>query len=61
MKPALITFIIALVCAASPLLADEGHHQLGPNEKVGSVSFPTSCIPAVQKPFERGVALMHSF
>ncbi|HEY2171877.1 MAG TPA: hypothetical protein VGJ30_19795 [Candidatus Angelobacter sp.] len=61
MKPTLIISVIALVCLASPLLADEDHHHLGPDEKVGSVSFPTSCVPAVQKPFERGVALMHSF
>jgi len=61
MKATLIVFVLALVCLASPLIADEGHHHLGPNEKVGSVSFPTSCVAAVQKPFERGVALMHSF
>lgn len=61
MKPTLIIFVFALVCLASSLLADEDHHHLGPDEKVGSVSFPTSCAPAVQKPFERGVALMHSF
>jgi tetratricopeptide (TPR) repeat protein len=30
-------------------------------EKIGQVSFPISCNPAVQKPFERGVALLHSF
>ena len=61
MKPTLIIFIFALVCLASPLLADEGHNHLGPNEKVGAVSFPTSCASSVQKPFERGVALLHSF
>src|SRR5437763_8284798 len=26
-----------------------------------TVSFPTSCIPAVQQQFNRGVALLHSF
>ncbi len=61
MKQTLIIFVFALVCLASPLLANESHHHLGPDEKVGSVSFPTSCAAAVQKPFERGVALMHSF
>ena len=30
-------------------------------EKIGQVSFPISCNPAVPKPFERGVALLHSF
>ena len=31
------------------------------SDKIGQVSFPISCNPAVQKPFERGVALLHSF
>ena len=29
--------------------------------KVGTVKFPTSCDPALQAQFERGVALLHSF
>jgi hypothetical protein len=36
-----------------------GHHHEG--EQLGTVSFPTSCAPAVQKSFARGVALLHSF
>jgi tetratricopeptide (TPR) repeat protein len=41
---------------------DQGHHHedLTPAQ-LGTVSFPVSCNPAVQKPFERGVALLHSF
>src|SRR5271154_1033126 len=35
------------------------HHDA--SEKLGRVSFPISCAPDSQKPFERGVALMHSF
>jgi hypothetical protein len=35
------------------------HHDAG--EKLGNISFPISCAPESQKPFERGVALMHSF
>jgi tetratricopeptide (TPR) repeat protein len=61
MKSSSVLFILALFCMASPLLADEDHHHPGPDEKMGSVSFPTSCAATVQKPFERGVALMHSF
>jgi hypothetical protein len=38
------------------LLANEGHQHFDPNEKVGTVSFPISCVPATQKPFERSVA-----
>src|SRR5258708_23461331 len=30
-------------------------------EKLGTVSFPTSCSAEVQKKFERGLALVHSF
>jgi len=30
-------------------------------EKIGQVSFPVSCSAAVQRPFERAVALLHSF
>ena len=61
MKSKSVLFVLALLCVARPLLADEGHHHLGPDEKLGAVSFPTSCDAAMQKPFERGVALMHSF
>lgn len=43
------------------LFADDSHSHLTPGEKLGIVSFPISCAPGVQKPFERGVALLHSF
>ena len=44
------------------LFADQGHHhEFDPNEKVGTVHFPTSCDASVQQSFERGVALLHSF
>lgn len=53
---------LALLSASSMLaLADDAHHHLMPGDTVGSVSFPTSCAPEVQKPFEHGVALLHSF
>ena len=35
------------------------HHDAA--EKLGSVSFPISCATDSRKPFERGVALLHSF
>jgi tetratricopeptide (TPR) repeat protein len=44
---------LLLSLAAVPALAHE--------EKLGQVRFPTSCDPAVQPLFERGVALLHSF
>src|SRR5262245_5223987 len=36
----------------------EHHHH---EEQLGTVRFPTSCPAAVQKQFERGIALLHSF
>ena len=30
-------------------------------DKIGQVSFSISCAPAAEKPFERAVALLHSF
>jgi tetratricopeptide (TPR) repeat protein len=36
-------------------------HSHGAPEKLGKVSFPVSCTPTVQEPFDRGVALLHSF
>lgn len=53
--------ILALSLASLPLAADDDHHHFDPNEKLGTVSFPVSCSASVQKPFERGVALLHSF
>jgi hypothetical protein len=43
-----------------PLSAQEEHSHSAP-EKLGAVSFPISCVPAVQQQFNRGVALLHSF
>jgi len=65
--------ITTIVLAASlflPLTAsvpavfadDEGHHHEElTEEQLGTVHFPVSCTDAVQKPFQRGVALLHSF
>src|SRR5580704_18365003 len=54
--------VILFLCCACPLLADEGHHHEDLSEQqLGTVHFPVSCAASVQKPFERGVALLHSF
>jgi hypothetical protein len=37
------------------------HHEDLTATQLGSVTFQVSCAPEVQKPFERGVALLHSF
>ena len=51
---------LTLLFLLSFLLAQEPHSH-GTPEKLGKVSFPTSCAPAVQERFDRGVALLHSF
>src|SRR4051812_849872 len=51
-----------LMCSSVFLLADEDHHHEEMTEaQVGTVHFPSSCSAAVQKPVERGVAMLHSF
>jgi hypothetical protein len=37
------------------------HHEDLTEVQLGTVHFPISCAPAEQKPFQRGVALLHSF
>jgi tetratricopeptide (TPR) repeat protein len=54
-----LCLVLPVVCASS-VLAEE-HHHIDSNQKLGTISFPTSCASTVQKPFERGVALLHSF
>ncbi len=49
----------ALACSFAT--ADEPHHEEVTAEQLGSVHFPVSCSAGVQKPFEKGVALLHSF
>ncbi len=46
---------------AAPAPAPAAAAQPDDLERVGIVSFPTSCAPAVQKQFERAVAVLHSF
>jgi hypothetical protein len=51
---------LALLVTVLPILAQEEHHHPAP-EKLGTVSFPTTCSSTVQPRFERAVALLHSF
>jgi hypothetical protein len=61
MKRSLLAFAIFLLCSFS-VLADDGHHHEDLTvDQLGTAHFSVSCTPAVQKPFERGVALLHSF
>lgn len=52
--------LFGLFLVSAPALAQEAHEH-GVPEKLGSVSFPISCDPSVQQPFNRAVALLHSF
>ena len=41
---------------------DHDHHDESASlGTLGRVTFPISCKPSVQAPFERGVAMLHSF
>src|SRR2546421_892767 len=54
--------VASLVVSAFALAASLPTLQAEPSGgRLGQVSFPTSCAAAVQKPFERAVALLHSF
>ena len=62
MKILALTLTVVLCCVFPLLADDEGHHHEDLTEaQLGSVHFPVSCAASVQKPFERGVALLHSF
>jgi hypothetical protein len=58
--------LAALVVAAAPAVAQDNpphaHESAGvATKRLGQVHFPVSCAPAVQKDFDRAVALLHSF
>ena len=62
------SFSLCAVLALAPMaVAQEDVHKHHHDEGVehtttfGHVNFPTSCKPAAQKPFETGVAALHSF
>ena len=61
MKPTLLV-LIGLVLFPFAVSADEGnHHEELTTDQLGTEHFPVSCAASVQNPFERGVALLHSF
>jgi tetratricopeptide (TPR) repeat protein len=58
----LLACVCVLVSFQGVAFSDDMHeHHHDATEKLGNVSFPISCLADSQKPFERGVALMHSF
>jgi tetratricopeptide (TPR) repeat protein len=55
-----VLWIAAAHCGVA--IGDEGHHHEElTQDQLGTVHFPVSCAPDVQKSFEKGVALLHSF
>jgi tetratricopeptide (TPR) repeat protein len=61
MKSCTLFLGVILALCQSAQYSGEMHHHAKPLEKLGAVSFPISCSPEVQKPFELGVALLHSY
>jgi hypothetical protein len=61
----LFTLCLGLALICDTAIADDehghNHHEALTVAQLGTVSFPVSCDPQVQKPFQRGVALLHSF
>ncbi|MGN6480125.1 hypothetical protein [Luteibacter sp.] len=54
--------LLAMLACTGAAHAQEMHdHDHPVPEKLGTVSFPIACAPAVQQPFDRAVALLHSF
>src|SRR5438105_6254495 len=55
------TALFLLPILGASWVARAGEHEHPVPEKLGTVDFPVSCSSDVQKRFERGVALLHSF
>jgi hypothetical protein len=53
--------IYALLLSSYFVPAEENHHETLTPTQLGTVHFPSSCVPAVRSSIERGVALLHSF
>jgi len=56
--PLVLSLIVALLVPASVALSQVTG---AATEQLGKVNFPTSCTPAAQAHFLRGVAMLHSF
>src|SRR5438445_3041520 len=61
MKNSRAILVILVLALYSPCFAQSEAHRHDVGEKLGSVSFSTSCVQATHAQFERGVALLHSF
>ena len=61
MKGRIAAVVLAMVFGGSGHAADDEHRSHPAPEKLGAVTFSTSCAPAVKPAFERAIALLHSF
>jgi tetratricopeptide (TPR) repeat protein len=61
MKRAALLVAVTSLFAVLAFADETHHHEDLTAEQLGTVHFPVSCAPSVQKVFERGVALLHSF
>jgi tetratricopeptide (TPR) repeat protein len=61
MKRGTLVFTIVMLFSFGALADESHHHEDLTTDQLGTVHFPVSCAESVQKPFERGVALLHSF
>ena len=57
----LFSLLITLAAATDDDDKNHHHHEDLTEVQLGTVYFPVSCVPSVQKPFARGIALLHSF
>lgn len=61
MKKRYVLLSFVLFLCTHRLLADDDPHHFNSRDKLGTVSFSTSCRRSVKEAFNRGVALLHSF
>jgi hypothetical protein len=57
----ILVFTFCVAAAFAPSAVAQHEHGSSDAAALGSVNFPTSCLPAVQSDFNRAVALLHSF
>ena len=53
--------VVLAVLPLCPAAQSQHQHDGLTEQQLGTVHFPTSCDPRVQRQFERGIALLHSF
>ena len=56
-----VTLLSSAALADDPQDKDHHPHEDLTKTQLGTVHFPVSCAESVQEPFQRGVALLHSF